>query len=210
MIQISIDDKPVVLNGSKPETVEQLISVIGQQLFDNGRVIKQILVDGEDGTIDEFLLKKRDYCEVKIYSKDRNEDMVEELSLVIENKDYIINFMNQFSRDLLNGEWSSNAHNSNRLSHMTLTIVMLLNRTCDLMKDGNEELLRNIKSLIHSFKVGTNLYTSAMSFKDTLSISDVILEQLIPTVKQALDLFQGPVKSYFDWVTSPNLDFPAS
>lgn len=210
MVQISIDGKPVAFNGPKPETVEQLVSMFGQQLFDSGRLIKQILVDGEDGIVDEFLLKKRDYSEVKIYSKDRNEDMVDELSLVIENKDYIINFMNEFSRDLLNGEWSSNAHNSNRLSHMTLTIVILLNRACDLMKDGNEELLKSVESLIHSFKIGTNLYTSAMSFKDTISISDVILEQLIPTVKQALDLFQGPVKNYFDWVTNPSYDFPAS
>lgn len=212
MVQISIDDKPFNFTGPKPETVEQLVSIIGKYLFDNGRVIRTILVDGEDGTIDvnSDILSRSEYNEVKFYSVDLNEDMVKEIGHLLENKEHIVSFMNEFSHDLLNDEWANNAHKSNRLSTITVTIVVLLSRACETISDSNKELLEQIESLLHNFKLGTNLYTSAASFKDTLCIADVLSDQLIPAVNNALDLIQGPVKSYFDLITGANQhDFPA-
>lgn len=209
MVQISIDDKPMVFESPKPEKVRDLVAIVGKFLFENGRVIQLIVVDGEDGTTDSGILERCEYREVKFYSVDFNQNMIEEISHIIGNREGIVSFMDEFSINILNSEWESNANRSNNLSEITLTIVVLLNRTYDLLSDNYSELLEEIKLLLHRFKLATNLYTSAAAFRDSGCISDVIVNQLSPTIKQALNLLQGPVKSYFDVMMGSNSDAPA-
>lgn len=204
MVQVNVDGEVLTFNISRPEVVEELVAYVGKYLFDRGRVIKEVYVDGEDSTIDHRLLSKRDYKKVEICSMSIKEDMLQEIAQLVDNKEGIINFMHDFSLDILTTEWVFNEKNSNKLGMVILSVVVLLNRAGALMEGVDKAVIDEVKLLLDIFRNAKNLYTSAMSFADAACVSEIIIHELIPPVERALELIQGPVRDYFDRMVSCN------
>lgn len=210
MVQINIDGKPINFTGPKPETAGELIDILGMDLYNKGRVVHTILVDGENASLDEDILARTDYHEVSLCTINFNESTVVEINHLLNHREHVINLINALSHDLVNDEWEINAHKLDRLNNVTVTIVTILSRTCDSIKDNTSELFKQAESLLNSFKIGINLDTFDLYFNESLYLSDTVVDQLVPAVKDALDLIQGPVKGYFDLLTGAGpQDFPA-
>lgn len=210
MVEIKLDSEPVTFDGPAPGSLEEIFSVILKYLDGHGKVISKFMVDGEEVPTTERMESKGSmYKRVEIISMERSEFFLNGVKKAVREGNGVTSYLEEFSVSVLSRPWSESVVCIGELMEKTLPVIQILEVAVNRIRKNRVEWLEESIGVLKEFGEVINLYTSAAALKDPACLSDIVGIQMLPLIKQALNLLQGPISSYFE-TTSPDYEAPAS
>ena len=172
-------------------------------------MISGFLVDGKPFETEEMIRNATGFKTVEIEAMHRSDYMLEMIDLQNEKRDAIICMIEDYSADILVLPWDKSIPKTKAILENALPVVKVLEAALDVFVDINDSWKEEAVAVLKELSNVMNLFTSAIALKDLGCLSDISVSQILPLIKQALNMLQGPIKGQFE-KERPKYEAPSS